>query len=220
MYQAIPELAYFRLLISDADAIPLFEAAASIGQDAHPTLDLQGTLAKFDEMARELSEACRGATTEMLRLQRLLGFIYVTQGFAGNANDYYNADNSYLHRVIETRRGIPITLAVLLCELAEHIGIKLEGIAFPGHFLVKANLHEGIVVIDPFTGKSLDYEALEIRAAPYGMSVERLLRPASARQILIRMLSNLQSIHEQQRHPELLGKVMQRLQMLQEDLAS
>ena len=220
MYQAIPELAYFRLLISDADSIPLFEAAASIGQDADPALDLQGTLAKFDEMARELSEACRGATTEMLRLQRLLGFIYVTQGFAGNADDYYNADNSYLHRVIETRRGIPITLAVLLCELADHVGIKLEGIAFPGHFLVKADLHEGIVVIDPFTGKSLDYEALEIRAAPYGMSVERLLRPASARQILIRMLSNLQSIHEQQRRPELLDKVMQRLQMLQEDLAS
>jgi regulator of sirC expression with transglutaminase-like and TPR domain len=48
------------------------------------------------------------------------------------------------------------------------------------------------------------------------MSVERLLRPASARQILIRMLSNLQAIHEQQRSPELLHKVMQRLQLLQE----
>ena len=61
MYQAIPELAYFKLLISDNDAIPLFEAAASIGQDADPTLDLQGTLAKFDELARALSDACRGA---------------------------------------------------------------------------------------------------------------------------------------------------------------
>jgi regulator of sirC expression with transglutaminase-like and TPR domain len=216
MYQAIPELAYFKLLISDADTIPLFEAAASIGQDADPTLDLQGTLAKFDELARALSDVCRGATTEMTRLQRLLGFVYGTQGFAGNANDYYNADNSYLHRVIETRKGIPITLAVLLCELAEHVGIDIEGVAFPGHFLVKASLHEGIVVIDPFNGKNLDYEALELRAAPYGMSVERLLRPASARQILIRMLSNLQAIHEQQQSHELLNKVMQRLQILQE----
>jgi regulator of sirC expression with transglutaminase-like and TPR domain len=100
MYQAIPELAYFKLLISDADAIPIFEAAASIGQDADPVLDLQSTLAKFDEMASELSEACRGATTETLRLQRLLGFVYVTKGFAGNAYYYYNF-NTINKRILE-----------------------------------------------------------------------------------------------------------------------
>lgn len=215
MYQPIPALDYFRLLTGDAASIPLFEAAASIALDAYPALDLQETMAAFDRLAGQLADDCRGASTETARLQRTLQFFYAKQGFAGNVHAYHDPENSYLHRVIATRRGIPITLAVLFAELARHVGLEAEGVAFPGHFLLRVDLHEGMVVIDPFTGSSLDRDELERRAAPYGTGVERLLGPASARQILIRMLNNLQAIHAGHGDTERLAKVEERLRVLQ-----
>jgi len=214
MYEPIPELAYFRLLVGDTQTIPLLEAAVCIAADAYPALDLQAALSEFDGLARLLADRCRGASTEHARLQRTLRFFYGESGFAGNASNYYDPDNSYLHKVMQTRRGIPISLAVLFCEPARHVGLDVEGVAFPGHFLLKAQLHEGMAIIDPFTGESLDHTALERRAAPYGVRPERLLHPASAHQILIRMLSNLQAIHGQQGQHDLLEKVEARLQIL------
>lgn len=215
MYEPTTPLGYFRMLVGDAGPIPLFEAAASIAVDAYPSLDLQSSLAAFDQLARQLGDDCRGAATETARLQRLLRFFYGRQGFGGNVDDYYDPDNSYLHRVLESRRGIPITLAVLLVEFGRHVGLDLDGVSFPGHFLVRVNLHEGIVVVDPFTGASLDVDELTRRAAPHGGELEQLLRPAGARQILLRMLNNLRAIHAEHGETDLLGKVEARMRIVE-----
>ncbi|RPH44759.1 MAG: transglutaminase [Burkholderiales bacterium] len=214
MYEPTTALGYFRMLVSDADSIPLLEAAASLALDAYPDLDLQASLADFDRLAGQLAADCRPVSTETARLQHALHFFYVAQGFAGNVQAYYDPDNSYLHRVLETRRGIPITLAVLFAELARHIGLEVDGISFPGHFLLRVNLHEGIVVIDPFTGESLDGDELERRAAPHGVEVQALLQPAAPQQILIRMLNNLQAVHARAGRADLLEKVRERLQIV------
>jgi len=171
---------------------------------------------KFDSLATEMAQRCRGSSTESGRLQRALVFFYNEKGFSGNADDYYHPDHSYLHKVLQTRRGIPISLAVLFSELTRHIGLEIDGVSFPGHFLLRARLHEGIAILDPFTGDSLDQASLERRAAPYGVRPERLLHPASARQILIRMLSNLQAIHAERGEHEVLQRVQARLAILQE----
>ncbi|HYF59237.1 MAG TPA: transglutaminase-like domain-containing protein [Burkholderiaceae bacterium] len=213
--QPITPLGYFRTLVGDAASIPLLEAAASLALDAYPALDLQGSLDAFDRLARQLGDECRHVSTETARLQRALHFFYVAQGFTGNVAAYYDPDNSYVHRVIETRRGIPITLAVIFVELARHVGLDVDGVAFPGHFLVRVNLSEGIAVIDPFTGTSLDEDELERRAAPHGVGAERLLQPATPQQILVRMLHNLRAIHVQQGRDDLLAKVSERLRILQ-----
>lgn len=214
MFQPVTALDYFRLLVEDPDSIPLLEAAASLALDAHPELDLQAELAGFDRLADRLAAACRGASTETARLQRTLRFFFATEGFAGNARAYHDPDNSYLHRVMQTRRGIPISLAVLLAELAHHVGLDVDGVAFPGHFLLRVNLHEGTVILDPFSGRSLDRPELERRAAPYGGPVDRLLGPASARQVLVRMLNNLRAIHAAQGRRDLLDAVDGRLRIL------
>jgi len=214
MHEPATALGYFRMLVADADSIPLFEAAASIALDAYPSLDLQSCLSGFDRLAGQLADECRHASTERARLQGVLRFFYVDQGFAGNARAYHDPDNSYLHRVLETRRGIPISLAVVFAELARHVGLEVDGVAFPGHFLVRINLHEGFAVIDPFSGASLDAQALRQRAAPHGVPVERLLQPASSRQILARMLNNLRAIHAGQGRADLLAKVEERLRIV------
>jgi hypothetical protein len=74
MFEPLPDLAYFRLLVGDSRAIPLLEAAASIGVIAYPSLDLQGTLSSFDDLAGQVADHCRGASTEMARLQRVSRF--------------------------------------------------------------------------------------------------------------------------------------------------
>jgi regulator of sirC expression with transglutaminase-like and TPR domain len=216
MFRPLNDLDYFRLLIADPGSIPLLEAAASIGSDAYPSLDLQGTLARFDRLAGRLAEACSGASTETDRLRCLMQFFRVEQGFTGNLVDYYHPDNSYIHRVLETRRGIPISLAVLLVELARHIGLDACGVSFPGHFLVRVDLHDGMVVIDPFAGTSLDLEELEARSAPFGSELHELLAPASAAQILTRMLNNLHAIHVERGDTDLLARIRSRLRYLSE----
>ncbi len=216
MESLVSPLDFFRLLVQDENTIPLFEAAASIATDADPTLDLEQLRTTFDVMAIRLGIEARNASTENARLGCLLRFFFDTARFAGNAEDYYSPDNSYLHRVLETRRGIPITLSVVLLELARHIGLEADGVSFPGHFLVRVKLGGGLVVIDPFSGDSLSREELQRRATGFGAPLAQLLKPASRREILTRMLRNLESIHAQSGDAELLAKVRQRLEVLEE----
>jgi regulator of sirC expression with transglutaminase-like and TPR domain len=127
-----------------------------------------------------------------------------------------------------TRRGIPITLAVLYIELATQIGLTARGVSFPGHFLVKLRMHtgrqQGEVVIDPFTGQSLSRDELDELLAPYkrnrGLQGEfdvplgLFLQSASAREVVARMLRNLKEIHRGAGDQPRLLKVMQRLVVL------
>lgn len=214
MVQAPSPLEYFRLLVADPESIPLLEAAASIALDASPSLDLQGVLDAVDTLTRALSDDCRGAASDEVRLERALRFFHRTHGFAGNVAAYYDPDNSYLHRVLETRRGIPITLAVLFVEFARGVGLDASGIGFPGHFLVRVNLRDGVAIIDPFTGSRLDDEMLARLAAPHGLAAERLLAPATPRQILARMLGNLRAIHARSGDGTLREQVEARMRLL------
>ena len=214
MESIVSPLDYFRLLVQEDRSIPLFEAAASIATDAEPGLDLEQVQTTFDQLSARLASQARSASTENARLGCLLRFFFDAEGFTGNVAEYYSPANSYLHQVLETRCGIPITLAVLLVELGRHIGLEAEGVSFPGHFLVRVKLGDGIVVVDPFTGESLSREELERRASPYGVPLAQVLRPASRREILVRMLRNLESIHAESGDAALLARVRDRLEVL------
>ena len=150
--------------------------------------------------------------------------------FAGNVNHYDDPHNSYLNVVLSKRLGIPISLAVLWLELGQSLGLKVNGVNFPGHFLVKLDLsfpQEGHVVIDPFTGESLSRNDLAERLIPWlpgaklgkpqAISDDALsfhLQPAEPRQIIARMLRNLHEIYRRQDDQERLAKVRARLAVL------
>ena len=168
------------------------------------------------------------ADASALQKLRLLGqFFFRDLGFGGNVNDYYDPDNSYLNAILKTRRGIPISLAVLWLELAQGLGLNARGVAFPGHFMVKVNLPKGQVVIDPFTGQSLSREELsellepfrkqrgldESLDAPLGL----YLQSAPPRDIISRMLRNLKEIHKTQEDWQRLIAVTNRLIVLHPD---
>lgn len=221
----IKALDYFAALVQDEEHIPLFEAALSIAQDDDPSLDLTDCMLEIDKFAARLRRRMPADIAQIPKLRLLNNFFYQELGFAGNLNDYYNPDNSYLHRVLESRRGIPISLAVIYMELAQQIGLNVRGVSFPGHFLMKLSVKSGDIILDPFNGASLSREDLEERLEPFfinGRSADdpplaSLLADASARTILVRILRNLKALFAEHPHWRQFLNVQQRLVLLLPD---
>jgi regulator of sirC expression with transglutaminase-like and TPR domain len=201
-------LEYFESLVKSDAHFPLLEAATSLAQDEYPELDVQQVLGDVDQLLARLRRRLPADAAPLQRLRALNQFFFHDLSFGGNVNDYYDPDNSYLNAVLRTRRGIPISLAVLWMELAQGLGLQARGVAFPGHFMLKVTLPKGQVVIDPFTGKSLSREELSERLEPYKRSnglvgdfdvpLGLYLQPAAPREIIARMLRNLKEIHRAQ----------------------
>ena len=217
-------LEYFAALVADDASLSLVEAAASIAQDEFPALDVQAVLAEVDALAAKLKRRLPADAVPVQRLRWLNRYFFQELGFAGNVNNYYDPANSYLHNVLQTRRGIPITLAVLYIEIATQIGLTARGVSFPGHFLIKLKMPQGEVLIDPFTGQSLSRDELNELLAPYkrdrglqgdfDVPLGLFLKAASAREVLARMLRNLKEIHRGAADPRRLLAVLQRLVVL------
>lgn len=223
-------LEYFATLVQSDQQFPLLEAAISLAQDEYRQLDIQAVLAEVDQLIARLRRRLKGDPDALETLDILNQFFFGTLGFAGNVNDYYDPDNSFIHAVLRTRRGIPISLAVIWLELASAAGLRAFGIGFPGHFLVKVMTERapmGQVVLDPFTGETLSQDALLERLgtmhwAPSGLTdfqrqqawLNRHLEPARPRHIIARMLRNLLDIYRSQGDTARAEAVQQRLSLL------
>ncbi len=217
-------LDYFSLLVRSDEPFHLLEAAISLGQDEYPRLDVQQVLAEVDGLLVRLRRRLPADAPAMHKLRLLNHFFFEELHFGGNLNHYYDPQNSYLHRVLERRRGIPISLAVLWLELAQGLELPAYGVGFPGHFMVKVNLPQAQVLIDPFSGESLSREVLQSRLdswrSDHGLpgapelSLGHYLQAMPARQIVARMLRNLKEIHRTQEDWQRLVAVEDRLLVL------
>ena len=226
-YDTPTPLQYFATLVQSDAHFPLLEAVASLAQDEYPELDVQQVLGDVDQLLARVQRRLPADAAALHRLRVLNQFFFVDLGFGGNVNDFYDPDNSYLHAVLRTRRGIPISLAVLWMELAQGLRLDARGVGFPGHFMVKVHLPKGQVVLDPFTGHSLSREQLAERLEPYRrrsaededteVPLGLYLQTASPREILARMLRNLKEIHRAQEDWGRLVPVLDRLIVLQPD---
>lgn len=214
-------LEYFTTLVADDRAFPLLEAAASLAQDEYPKLDVQQVLSQVDQLIARLKHRIPEDAADLQRLRAIQQFFYHEMRFTGNANSADDAASSYLHAVLRTRKGIAVSLAVIWLEIAQAIGLNACGVSFPGHFMVKVKLPRGHAVIDPLTGKSLSFEELSQRLEPYkrgsGLINEfdaplgLYLQAAKPRDILARMLRNLQKIYRTQKDWQRLSAVQNRL---------
>lgn len=215
-------LDYFSTLVADDESLPLTEAALTIAQDAYPDLDLQGTLAEIDELALRAKKRMPEGADVRQQVTFLNRVFFREMGFAANLNDFFDPDNSHLNVVLRRRRGIPISLAVIYLEIAGQLGLPVQGVSFPGHFLLRVSLPDGDAMLDPTTGRALSesdmVEMLEPYVASAGDSVARALRmmlePATRREIVARMLRNLKSVYLQTERWERLLGIQQRLVIL------
>jgi regulator of sirC expression with transglutaminase-like and TPR domain len=217
-------LDYFASLVADDASLPLLEAAVAVAQHDYPRLDVQTTLAEVDTLAARLKRRLAADAAPMQRLRLLNRFFFQELGFSGNVNDSDDPRNSYVHCVLETRRGIPITLALLNVELANQVGHDACGISFPGHFLAKVHMPQGEIVIDPFTGQSMSRDALDALLVPYRRRGARnglgdaplvsFLQPAQPREVIARMLRNLKEVFRSSQDAARLLGISERLVIL------
>jgi regulator of sirC expression with transglutaminase-like and TPR domain len=173
--------------------IPLAEAALWIAAEEYPALDVEEYLDRIDELAERARERI-DPYPPAERIARFNHLLFRELGFAGNRENYDDPRNSFLNEVLDRKVGIPITLAVVYTEIGARIGLPVVGVGFPGHFLVRW-LGEREALIDPFYGTVITREqcAEKLRSS-YGAEAkmeDRLLAPATPREILARMLRNL-----------------------------
>jgi regulator of sirC expression with transglutaminase-like and TPR domain len=146
--------------------------------------------------------------------------MFVERGFVGNSDNYYDPRNSYLNEVLERRTGIPITLSLVYSEVAQRLGLPVYGVSFPGHFLVKY-IGKPEIIIDPFFGTIITpQECAQRLHGIYGSKARfdrRLLHPAGAREILVRLLSNLKQIYVDTSDFERALACVDRILLLQPD---
>jgi regulator of sirC expression with transglutaminase-like and TPR domain len=185
------------------ESIDVACGAALIARDAYATLDVGRLLARFDDLAAPLMGRDLASLPPAAQVDAISEYLYVQQGFRGNEQDYYDPRNSLLPDVLGRKLGIPITLALVYCEVARRVGVRARGVSFPGHFLVRVDANgrdDAPVAVDPFyAGRRLDNAALEKLlergAPPQKLPMIEHLAPASARTTLVRMLINLKWIY-------------------------
>ncbi len=223
-YDVPTPLDYFASLVQSDANFALFEAAVSLAQDEYPELDVQAVLGEVDGLLERVRRRLPADAGQLQRLRMLNQFFFKDLNFGGNHNNYYDPENSFVHVLLRTRRGIPISLALLWMELAQGLGLSVRGVAFPGHFMVKVNLPMGQAVIDPMNGQSLSREELSERLEPYrapNVLMEDMeaplglyLQSAPPRDIIARMLHNLKEIYRTQEDWPRMLAVQERLIVL------
>jgi len=191
-----------RLAALPDEAIDLVEGALLIAKSACADLDIEHYGERVESLAQQLRSRIAEDDSTAVRIGLLNEFLFEEQGFRPNAEDYYDPRNSYLNEVLDRRLGIPITLSVLYIAIGRRVGLPLEGVPFPGHFLVKCPLDQGLVVLDPYAGgasltvKDLQERLREVQGGEVSRAiVVGMLGSATSKQILARMLRNLKAIH-------------------------
>lgn len=224
---------FAQVVAREDERIELARACFMIAQDAYPRLDVERYLGEIERMALRLRAQLPAAGGAEESIVALNDFLFEQLGYWGNTEDYYDPRNSYLNEVIDRRTGIPITLSILYMELGRRIGLPLEGVSFPGHFLVRVRLRGGVLVLDPFAGGAPQSEA-ELRerlqrVIPPGatdsvpvadLPLDQFLEPASKRQILSRLLRNLKAIYRETDKPERMLEVLNRMLLVTPDASA
>lgn len=191
----------FRRAVDCPDAeIDLGRAALAVAADEYPELRAETYLTRLDQLAAAACDRSAGESNPYRLLASVNFVLFTREGYRGNREDYYDPKNSFLNDVIDSRKGIPITLSVLYMEVARRVGLKLHGVGFPGQFLVKYVGNEEEIVIDSFDkGEVRGVEELQqMLDGLYGGKVAfqpEFLAPVSNRQIIERMLNNLKTIY-------------------------
>jgi len=211
-------LARFAELVT-REQFSLAEACLLLAADAYPDVDVAGGIARLDAIAATVRGRIAADAAGEQKVAALNHHLYGELGFTGNQDAYYDPRNSYLNEVLERRTGIPITLSIVYLELGRRLGLALQGVSFPGHFLVKLRLERGTLVLDPFTGgEACPERELRTRlgrvlpaAEAARADLQGLLEPASPREIVARVLRNLKAIYLKGAKLEQALAVMQRM---------
>ena len=192
-----------KLMRTPDSSFNIAECALVVAQHEYPSLDIPGYLQRLDQIAERLRLRVPVDAGKPHVISMLNHYLFRELGYAGNRDNFYDPRNSFLNDVIDRRIGIPITLSILYMEIGRRVGVTLQGVSFPGHFLAKYVTDQGVIVLDPFNqGISLSEADLRERLRQSGggvdsldMPLSALLRAATPHEILLRLARNLKAIY-------------------------
>lgn len=184
------------------EEIVLAEAALLIAAEMQDNLNVAHYLSMLTNLSDKFERTVDNEGPMGVSVNSLLDFIHESEGFGGNVKDYYDPQNSYLNRVMDTKQGIPITLAIIHIFLGPRIGIPVSGINFPRHFLVSYGA-KNQVIVDPFTGRILSKPdcatLLQQHLGKNAVLQDEYFSNATNKDVLMRLLDNLKQIFWQKK---------------------
>lgn len=203
--------------------LDLLHAALLIAKLDNDEVNVDDYRGEVERLARKLAAELPRDADEQAKLAALNKFLFADRGFHGSRGDYYNKSNSYLNEVLDDREGLPITLSVLYMELGRRIGLKLEGVPLPGHFMVRLMPAKGEgQLIDVFDGGKLISKAeadKKVRDVTGEAPEAEYFRATTKRAIIVRMLRNLISIARGEKDGEGMLRYMELVVALTPDSA-
>jgi regulator of sirC expression with transglutaminase-like and TPR domain len=191
-----------------------------IAKLAYPDLSIPRYVECLDHLAEEFRAKWLATESPSGKAARQLStFLFKDKGFSGNRTQYYDPDNSYINRVIETRQGIPISLSALYVFVGKRLNLPLAGVGMPGHFLVKLESETPPQFVDCFNGGTILREQdCEQFITASGLDYHpELLEKSSTPTILARMLRNLLGIYEQEPEEQMARRVQELLELLENE---
>lgn len=209
----------FSNLLQRRREINLPIVALEIARDAYPQLDFEHSLNWIAKRGNELIAPASRCETDRALLKEISRSLAGTHGLHGDKEAFHRAEANYLHRVIETGVGIPITLSIVYTAVAEEAGIVLSGVAAPMHFLTRYDGSSGTFFVDAFNqGRVLSYDRcmrwLQELTELSADDIEPMLQPARPREIVVRMLNNLKALYVQHEQWHNAWNVQRRLTAL------
>ncbi len=211
------EREFHRLAASPEPSIDLIEGALLVAKDEYPDLDLAACRARIDALADAAGPVIEAAGSNPFAvIDAINTYLFRDLGFRANQDDYFDPRNSYINDVLDTRRGIPITLSILYMAVAARAGFPVVGVGFPGHFLVRYVGEDREILIDPYHGGTvlMPEDCRRLLRATFRRDVPvdpRFLQAVSTRQVLARMLNNLKHIYMKREDHDRALRVIDRL---------
>lgn len=207
------------------EGMNLARATLLVALEEYPQLPLEQYLGRLDSLAEEVKDRLAGEDAPPVVLRELVETLHGRHRFRGNQEDYYDPRNLFLNDVLDRELGIPITLGIVLLEVGWRLGLPLEGVHFPGHFLVRYRGEVMRLLVDPFRKGEIRFEdqAQELLDRMYGGMVRlhpRFLQTAGREEMLLRVARNLKGIHLNRGDPARALRAVEQILVVRPEIAA
>jgi regulator of sirC expression with transglutaminase-like and TPR domain len=201
------------------EPVDLEEGAFILCKYGFPDINTATYQRRLDDMAADIRVLAGARAAPLDMFMKLRSYLFSDLGFIGNREDYYNPNNSYLNKVIDYRKGIPITLSVLMLVLGKRLGLTLNGIGMPMHFLVQYDDGSRMFFVDAFnSGIIITRDQCRLMLSSSGIRLTpEMLAPVATRDIIERMWRNLYLAYQQQGDEEETARVAEILAFINPD---
>lgn len=188
------------VLLSDPGPLALLEATLQVAAEEHESMDVLAQIGRIETIGAEARARVAPLENPFARIEALRVLLFEELGFKGNADEFDDPRNSYFDDVLERKLGIPLTLSILVIEVARRAGMSAEGVGLPGHFVVRIDENGRQLLVDPFHGGHIitveDCKDLVVRTTGRASLFRKdSLDTATPRAMLTRLLLNLKRIH-------------------------